>query len=222
MLNLCRICPIINSFLLCNYTFVSSTWKAIKWGILYCISYYAFPTRFGYVTTTDNPRYKLFDLYPTHFNGLHLVRKSLGMLALQAQKPRGDSSGALSLQRVCDVRPKMFLPLVDRKKEYKPRLSNEEDKSGAATTAASPTPRRRSGRSRSARAGSPSHGFAALLAPLSSPKRTCDKLHAFPPREVAEELAMRDAESLRRIRTVELENGVWMNKERVSRRQIKL
>jgi len=44
------------------------------------------------------------------------------------------------------------------------------------------------------------------------------KLHHLPPREVAEELTLMDAELLRRIQPSELEDGAWMDKtSKVSR-----
>lgn len=40
-------------------------------------------------------------------------------------------------------------------------------------------------------------------------------LHLFTPVEIAEELALRDAELLRRIGPREIRNGAWMDKDRV-------
>ena len=43
------------------------------------------------------------------------------------------------------------------------------------------------------------------------------KLHHLPPREVAEELTLMDAELLRKIQPSELEDGAWMDKTKVKR-----
>lgn len=40
-------------------------------------------------------------------------------------------------------------------------------------------------------------------------------LHSFAPKEVADELSLLDAGLLRMIKTSELENGVWMKKDKV-------
>ena len=41
------------------------------------------------------------------------------------------------------------------------------------------------------------------------------RLHSFPAKEVAEEMTLMDAGLLRMIKTSELEDGVWMKKEKV-------
>ena len=41
------------------------------------------------------------------------------------------------------------------------------------------------------------------------------KIHHLPPREVAQELTLMDAELLRRIQPSELEDGAWMDKTKV-------
>jgi len=42
------------------------------------------------------------------------------------------------------------------------------------------------------------------------------KLHHLSPRELAEELTLMDAELLRKIQPKELEDGAWMDKDKVS------
>ena len=144
------------------------------------------------------------------------------MLALHDSRPRRDC-GALLSQKLRDLGPKMshlLLPNADKK--HGARLAdggNHEERSADAAVASPKSPRPT--RSVKARCGSTSpihHGLAtwsaALAARACSPKRT-DKLHVAPPREVAGELTLMDAEILRRIDTAELENGAWMDKERV-------
>ena len=46
--------------------------------------------------------------------------------------------------------------------------------------------------------------------------RVEQKLHHLPPRELAEELTLTDAELLRKIQPRELEDGAWMDKDKVS------
>lgn len=46
--------------------------------------------------------------------------------------------------------------------------------------------------------------------------RVEQKLHHLPPRELAEELTLMDAELLRKIQPRELEDGAWMDKDKVS------
>ena len=53
---------------------------------------------------------------------------------------------------------------------------------------------------------------------LDETPQVARKLHHLPPREVAEELTLMDAELLRRIQPSELEDGAWMDKiSKVSR-----
>ncbi len=48
------------------------------------------------------------------------------------------------------------------------------------------------------------------------PPESFPKLHSFPAKVVAEELTLLDARLLRMIKTSELEDGVWMKKDKVS------
>ncbi len=47
----------------------------------------------------------------------------------------------------------------------------------------------------------------------SGPSGEPRKLHQFPPKEVAEELSLMDAQLLRKIVPEELQNGAWMKKD---------
>lgn len=47
------------------------------------------------------------------------------------------------------------------------------------------------------------------------PEESFPKLHSYPAKTVAEELTLLDASLLRMIKTAELEDGVWMKKDKV-------
>lgn len=64
---------------------------------------------------------------------------------------------------------------------------------------------------------------SAAAAPSPSPQIQLEedlpKLHSFAAKEVAGELSLLDAGLLRMIKTSELENGVWMKKDKVGQKR---
>ena len=116
------------------------------------------------------------------------------------------NSGGAFLTHVKEIAPRMSQLAVLRLNlgDKKTKDTHKVKRSAGEGTTSSESPR-------CGRKGSPSSVFAPWRS--SSLKKAPDRLHSFSVREVAGELALMDAESLRKIRPCELENEAWMDKK---------